>query len=201
MAVFVPGSSHTAWAQVTNPMSVGFDYVAELYLGVDRAASSGQQNFSLAAHETRDISFEVTMPGIEGDFPVYLDVFSGGMLVGAYQALEDVTIASDEWEYGLPVFSIEPSFASWFTVVASTTVVNNGSQSATRQVVYQSRRFLSGVWGEWMVAHAEEITLAPGQSAVFMLPAGPILLTYGYHYEVQVVDSIGDASPVITVIM
>ena len=108
MAVFVPGSSHTALAQVTNPMSVGFDYVAELYLGVDRAASSGQQNFSLAAHETRDISFPVTMPGIEGDFPVYLDVFSGGMLVGAYQALEDVTIASGEIGIA-PLEWIDPS--------------------------------------------------------------------------------------------
>ena len=98
MEVFVPGSSHTAWVQVSNPTSVGFDYVAELYLGVDKAASSGQRSFSLAAQETRAISFEVTMPDTEGDFPVYLDVFAGGILVGVYQAFEDVTLSSGEIE-------------------------------------------------------------------------------------------------------
>ncbi|GAH60875.1 unnamed protein product [marine sediment metagenome] len=89
---FEAGEVRTARAQMTNPTARTFSYTAELYLGLPKVASSGSIPFSLAAGETRAVSFPVTMPDIEGDFPVYLDVFVAGELVGAFQATENVVV-------------------------------------------------------------------------------------------------------------
>lgn len=90
--IFEAGEVRTAVAQMTNPTAKAFNYNAELYLDVTKVASSGPIAFSLAAGETRPISFPVTMPLAEGAFPVYLDAFVGTELVGAYQATENVTL-------------------------------------------------------------------------------------------------------------
>lgn len=92
MPQFNPNQTKTAIAPMTNPSSSGFDYTAELYLGADKAASSGRVNFSLAGKQTKSISFPMTMPSEPATYPVYLDVFSAGQLLGAYQATEDVVI-------------------------------------------------------------------------------------------------------------
>ena len=91
-AIFSPGSTHTATATMLNPTAMSLDYDAELYLDVMKAASSGVISFSLAPGETRDIRFTVVMPSVVGAYPVYLDVFSSGQLIAAYQATEDVLI-------------------------------------------------------------------------------------------------------------
>jgi len=92
MPQFSPGEVKTAIAPMTNPTGRGFNYTAELYLGLPKVASSGVISFNLAAGETRNISFPVTMPSAEGTYPVYLDVFVGDKLIGAYQSTEDVII-------------------------------------------------------------------------------------------------------------
>ncbi|MBA7475071.1 hypothetical protein ES707_10436 [subsurface metagenome] len=89
---FEAGETRTAIAQMTNPTAKAFSYTAELYLDVTKVASSGSIVFSLAAGETRAVSFPVTMPGVEGIFPVFLDVFVGTELVAAFRATEDVTL-------------------------------------------------------------------------------------------------------------
>ena len=89
---FEAGEVRTAIAQMTNPTARVFSYTAELYLDITKVASSGSIAFSLAAGETKSISFPVAMPSIEGTFPVYLDVFVAGDLVGAYRATEDVSL-------------------------------------------------------------------------------------------------------------
>ncbi len=85
------GQSFTARATLSNPTEAGFNYTAELYLGVPKAASSGMVSFSLAPGESKDILFLLTMPSMEATFPVYLDVFVGGVLIAAYEATEMVT--------------------------------------------------------------------------------------------------------------
>ncbi len=89
---FEAGEVRTAVAQMTNPTAKAFSYTAELYLDITKVASSGSIPFSLAAGETREVRFPVTLPVAEGTFPVYLDAFVGVELVGAYQATEDVTV-------------------------------------------------------------------------------------------------------------
>ncbi|MBA7636873.1 hypothetical protein ES703_44501 [subsurface metagenome] len=89
---FEAGEARTAIAEMTNPTGKAFDYTAELYLDVTKAASSGVIAFSLAPGETKPISFPVTMPSAEGTFPVYLDVFVEADQVGAFRATEDVTV-------------------------------------------------------------------------------------------------------------
>jgi len=98
MPEFDPGEPRTAIAPMSNPTARGFDYTAELYLGLLKVASSGVIPFSLAAGETRNISFPLTMPSAQGIYPVYLDVFSNGQLIGAYTATEDVVIVPEEPE-------------------------------------------------------------------------------------------------------
>ncbi|MBA7655144.1 hypothetical protein ES703_63042 [subsurface metagenome] len=89
---FEAGEVRTARAQMTNPTAKAFSYNAELYLGLPKVASSGSIAFSLTAGETKPVSFPVTMPDVEGDFPVYLDVLVAGEMVGAYQATENVIV-------------------------------------------------------------------------------------------------------------
>ncbi len=89
---FEGGEARTAIASMTNPTAKAFSYTAELYLDITKVASSGVIAFNLAAGGTKPISFPVTMPLAEGTFPVYLDVLVAGVLVGAYQAIEDVII-------------------------------------------------------------------------------------------------------------
>ena len=86
------GGQYSAQVTLTNPTSKSFSYTAELYLGLPKVVSSGVKSFSLGPGISAVISFPVTMPGDEGDYPVYLDVFVGVNLIAAYQAAENVSI-------------------------------------------------------------------------------------------------------------
>ena len=99
---FSPGSEHVAHAQVTNSTPKAWTYNSELYLvkAGTKYASSGIITFTLAAGAAQTINFPIIMPDIEGTYKVYLDVYVAGELIGAYQAIEDVTIVS-----AVPVFS------------------------------------------------------------------------------------------------
>ena len=89
---FQGGSTHTARALLTNPTTVNFDFVLELYLGVTKVATSGLGTVVIAAGASEYVDFTIVMPSVEGTHHVYLDVTVDGELIKHYLATEDITI-------------------------------------------------------------------------------------------------------------
>ena len=89
---FEAGVSKTARARLTNPTAKQFTYTGELYLGVDKAATSGTGTVTIPAGGYVDVNFTITMPLVEASYPVFLDVVHEGTLLKHYQATEDVVI-------------------------------------------------------------------------------------------------------------
>lgn len=85
-------------AVVTFPVSpAGLDCTAELWLGsnLTKVATSGAKPF-VSTGETQSLSLPITMPTLEGIYPVRLDVFVAGELFAAYRALEDVIVQEEQ---------------------------------------------------------------------------------------------------------
>ncbi len=91
MPEFSPGEAKTAIVTMANPTVVAFDYLVELYMGTNLALMASK-DFHLEAGEAKDISLPVTMPSVSGTYPVYIGVFSSGVSIGLYKAVEDVVI-------------------------------------------------------------------------------------------------------------
>lgn len=90
---FEGGSSHVARATLTNPTAKEFIYTTELYLDVTKVATSGvSAPFSIPAGGSLVVDYSVTMPLVEGDYEVYLDVWVGTELIAHYKATENITI-------------------------------------------------------------------------------------------------------------
>jgi hypothetical protein len=87
---FEAGVAKTARARLTNPTAKQFTYTVELYLGVDMDATSGTAQVTIPANSYLDVNFTLTMPMVEGDYPVFLDVWHDTTLLKHYQATEDV---------------------------------------------------------------------------------------------------------------
>jgi len=102
---FEPGSAHSAIAPLTNPTEDDFSYTTELYLGLPKAATSGvSAPFTIPAGGTVDITYNITMPATPGEYEVFIDVWSGGVIIGHFKATENVIIE----EIVLPEIEIGP---------------------------------------------------------------------------------------------
>jgi len=92
MPQFDPGTSQVATVPTT-VKPVGLACLAELYLvsNATKVASSGEISF-VSTGAQQAVSLPITMPELEGTYPVYIDVYADGELIAAYQALEDVVV-------------------------------------------------------------------------------------------------------------
>lgn len=98
---FDAGVTKTARARLTNPTAKQFTYTAELYLGITKAATSGQGTVTIPAGGYQDVTFTLVTPTTEGSYPVYLDVWHEGTLLKHYQATENVvTVISPAIDVG-----------------------------------------------------------------------------------------------------
>lgn len=89
---FEAGVVKTARAQLRNPTAKEFTYTVELYLGITKAATSGQGTVTIGAGQSKTVDFTLAMPAIEGAYPVYLEVRSADEILTLYQATENVTV-------------------------------------------------------------------------------------------------------------
>jgi hypothetical protein len=89
---FEAGAIKTARARLSNPTIKQFTYSVELYLGVAKVTTSGAGSVTVDASSYLDVDFTITMPLVEADYPVYLDIWHEGTLLKHYQATENVVI-------------------------------------------------------------------------------------------------------------
>lgn len=93
MPQFAPGEERIAIAPI-KVMPSGLSCEAELFLGADEAtkvATSGMIGFT-STGVSQDVFLPVIMPATEGTYHVFIDIYAEGLLIAAYEAIEDVVI-------------------------------------------------------------------------------------------------------------
>lgn len=172
MPQFSPGESKIALA--TFPVKpAGLSCSAELWLGLNgsKVATSGIIPF-VSTGLDQSVSLPVTMPGAEGTYRVYLDVVVAGQLIGAYRAIEDVTIKAP---VALPfTFSnvwckkvVLSGAPAWRTIEWYCTITNPNNVSVTQPLKLMKAPQPSLGYHEPRLHYSFSLTLAPGQSYSF----------------------------------
>lgn len=90
---FYSGSAHAATAPII-VLPSGLSCEVELFLGPDdltKVATSGLVPF-VSTGASQDVYLPIIMPVSEGTYHVYIDVYVEGLLIAAYQAIDDVSI-------------------------------------------------------------------------------------------------------------
>ena len=90
MPTFDIGITKTASATLSNPTGKSFTYDCELYLGAAKEVSA-LASIAIAGGAQGQVTFPITMPSVEGDWPVFLDVYVAGQLIAHYSAANVVT--------------------------------------------------------------------------------------------------------------
>ncbi|MBA7530185.1 hypothetical protein ES705_22388 [subsurface metagenome] len=172
MPQFLPGESKTAIAPITiKPAGLGSE--AELYLGPDeltKVATSGRIPF-VSTGASQSVRLPVTMPDVEGTYHVYIDVHVQDILVGAFQAIEDVIIEAPPalpfTFSGVWVQRVRcESATAWNTLNFGCTITNPTDRSITHTLTPMYRS--EGKYGYSDPRACSEgvftLTLKPGQS-------------------------------------
>lgn len=92
---FAPSSSHTATINLPVTPS-GLACTMEIYLTLDgttKAATTGQVAFT-STGASQPVSGSIIMPSTAGTYMVFIDIVSGGVIIGAYQGSDNVTVAA-----------------------------------------------------------------------------------------------------------
>jgi len=183
MPQFSPGESKVALATFTvKPAGIACSGELWLALNGSKVATSGEVPF-VSTGVDQSISLPVTMPGAEGTYPVYLDVFVAGQLIGAYQAVEDVVITTPivPWSFSnVNCWLSASGVGTWRQVNFSATVTNVGNARVTKTVT-QYRRDYRLMWSdetmswyrEWsspIAVKSVTINLSPGASYNYTSP-------------------------------
>ena len=92
MYTFLAGESRQAKAVLSNPTPISLTYEVELYLGLDKAATSGKKTVTVPGNGSGEVLFPVSMPLVLGIFDVYLQVNYEGQMLKLYQATEKVEV-------------------------------------------------------------------------------------------------------------
>lgn len=140
MPEFMPGESKTAIAPIT-VKPAGLNCEAEIFLGpndLTKVATSGLIAFT-SIGVGQNVHLPVTMPSAEGTYHVYVDVYVEGLLIAAYQAIEDVSIAAgmaNIWmDPHLYFVGTEPAPGGYY-VYFRTRIENRGAGPGTRWMQY-----------------------------------------------------------------
>jgi hypothetical protein len=91
--VFTPAAAKTGTAPLTVTPS-GLTCTAELYLGPDastKTVTSGPKAFT-STGSSQNVACPVTMPTVGGTYNIYLNVSTGGVLIGAFVGTDTVAI-------------------------------------------------------------------------------------------------------------
>lgn len=177
MIQFEPGSTHTAKVVVKNPTNKAFDYNGVLYMGINQVAMA-EVPFHLDAGESKEISFSVVMPAAEGEYPVYLSVFSAGQLLAHYQATESVVIVSPapSAPFTFSNLSVQrvrcESATAWNTLDFGCTITNPTGGSITHTLTPMYRYGTKTGYSDPIARpeYAFGLTLGPGESYSYYLP-------------------------------
>lgn len=165
MPQFIANNVHTAKVVMTNPTNKPFSYKSILYMGINQSIMT-EVLFNLNAGESKEVSFSVTMPSAAGIYPVYIGVFSDGVLIPPlYRSTEDIVIL-------LP-----------------TEITLSGVVTSSKGFPLQGVKVLScvGYYSRWSIYGPETITNANGEYSLkfvrgdwagSMGPVGQIYLAF-----------------------
>jgi len=130
----------------TTVKPAGLACVGELYLvsGAAKVATSGEIPF-ISTGAQQAVSYPITMPATDGTYPVWIDVYTGGVLIGAFVALEDVTIvaAVPAFSYSnlnlqIPYISVPGAEEGFYYIDVSCDITNIGGAGTLEVSVWWS---------------------------------------------------------------
>ena len=221
MATFNPSVSKTGRVPV-HVTPGGLPCQLELYLGLNKAATSGPISFN-STGSSQDVDCPIIMPAAAGTYHVYLDLTIAASQVLQYIGTEDVVIAAanNPLIFGTPVnagYVDDPQGSAYQGVDLRVTVSNQTSAPITRLISCLFGGYYSaangggkapGTYNRQMAngANSISVTVQPGGNATIVSPgiapagnfAQPPSPNIGARDYVFFQDDLGNKSPEINI--